>query len=118
MISEIDVDQRLVRTSLVGAVTVEEVEKHNRDLAGDPRFKPDFKQLVDLTQMTEILYDSASVTKSAEHHVFAPGARRALVAASDATFGMSRMFAIQSERVGQRIEVFRDMNAATAWLGV
>ena len=118
MTSEIDVDRGLVRTRLVGAVSVDEVEKHNHDLAKDPEFRPGFKQLVDLTRMTEILYDLAAVRKSAEDHVFSPGARRALVAPTDATFGMSRMFAIQSEKAGQRIEVFRDMASAEAWLGL
>jgi hypothetical protein len=118
MTSEIDVDRRLVRTRLVGAVTVDEVEEHNRALAKDPRFKPEFEQLVDLSEMTEILFDTTAVRKSAVHHVFSPGTRRALVATSDATFGMSRMFAMQSEGVGQRIEVFRHMDEATAWLGI
>ena len=118
MTSEVDVERRLVRTRLVGAVTVEEVEEHNRALAQNPRFKPEFAQLVDLTGLTEILYDVAAVRKSAEEHVFAPGVRRALVAASDAAFGMSRMFAMQSESVGQRIQVFRNMREATAWLGL
>lgn len=118
MTSEIDADRRLVRTRLVGAVTVEEVEKHNHALAQDPRFKPEFEQLVDLTELTEILYDAAAVTKSAKEHVFAPGVRRALVATSDAAFGMSRMFAMQSESAGQRIHVFRHMHEAAAWLGL
>ena len=118
MLSEIDVDRRLVRTRLVGAVTVAEVEEHNRALGLDPKFKPEFEQLVDLSEMTAILYDLAAVRKSATEHVFSPGVRRALVATSDAAFGMSRMFAMQSESEGQCIEVFRDMKEAEAWLGL
>lgn len=118
MTSEIDVDRELVLTRLSGEVTVAEVEKHNRDLGTNPRFRPHFKQLVDLTQLAGIPYDAADVRKSAEEHVFAPGARRALVAASEAAFGMSRMWAIQSELVGQKIEVFREMEAAKAWLAL
>ena len=117
MISEIDVDQGLVLTRLVGAVTVAEVEEHNRNLAKDPHFRPDFKQLVDVSEFTK-LYDAAEVGKSAEEHIFSPGASRAVVAPSDAAFGMSRMFAIRSESAGQRIRVFREMNAAKEWLGV
>jgi hypothetical protein len=118
MVSEIDVDRRLVRTRVVGAVTVAEVEEHNRNLGLDPKFNPEFEQLVDLSEMTSILYDFASVRKSAKEHVFSPGVRRALVATSDATYGMSRMFALQSESEGQRIEVFRQMKEAEAWLGL
>jgi hypothetical protein len=39
-----------------------------------------------------------------------------VVANSDASFGMARMYAIASENQGQTIEVFRDINAAKAWL--
>lgn len=117
MISEIDVERGLVLTRLVGPVTTSEVEEHNRNLAEDPQFEPHFRQLVDVTEMTT-LHDSAAVKKSATVHAFSPGARRAVVAPSDAAFGMSRMFAIQSEMAGQRVEVFRTMSEAKAWLGV
>ena len=99
-------------------VPEQEVEDHNRRLGEDPRFKPHYRQLVDLGEMTEIVYDTAAVRTAAEHHVFAKGARRAVVTQSDAAFGMSRMWAIQSELVGQRVEVFRDMASARAWLGL
>lgn len=115
MISEIDVDRGLVFTRLIGPVSDAEVQEHNTGLAKDPRFSPQFRQLVDVSEMTT-LHDAADVRKSAEVHVFSPGVRRALVAPSEATFGMSRMWAIQSESVGQRIEVFRDMDTAKAWL--
>ena len=117
MTSEIDVDRQLVLTRLVGPVSVAEVEEHNSDLAKDPRFRPYFRQLVDVSEMTK-LFDSAAVGKSAEEHIFSPGARRAVVAPSDAAFGMSRMFAIQSESSGQTIQVFREMSEARRWLGL
>ena len=41
-----------------------------------------------------------------------------MVAHSDAAFGMARMYAIASEAEGQTIEVFREFDAAKAWLGV
>jgi hypothetical protein len=115
MISEIDADRGLVMTRLVGPVSVAEVEAHNRELAKNPQFKPHFQQLVDVTELTK-LYDSDAVKRSAEEHIFAPGVRRALVAPSDAAFGMSRMWAIQSESSGQRIEVFRELDRAKEWL--
>jgi len=115
MTSEIDVDRGLVFTRLVGPVSAAEVDEHNRNLAKDPQFNPRFRQLVDVTELTR-LHDAGEVRKSAEEHVFSPGVRRALVASSEAAFGMSRMFAIQSESAGQKIGVFRDMETAKAWL--
>jgi len=116
--STIDTDKALVVTRLVGAVTVDEVEDHNHRLGIDPQFKPYFKQLVDLSEMTEIMYDSAAVQDTSQRHVFMPGVKRALVALTDAVYGMSRMFATQSESAGQNIQVFRDMQSAKEWLDV
>jgi hypothetical protein len=103
-------------TTLVGAVTEEEVDDHNQRLGDDPQFQPDFRQLVDLRAQTEILYDSEMVRDTSRKHVFSPGTRRALVASTDAVFGMARMFALQSETAGQTIQVFRDMREAEGWL--
>ena len=116
--SEIDTEREIVLTRLDGVVPEDEVEDHNRRLGEDPRFRPHYRQLVDVSGLTEIAYDTGAVKRAAEKHVFAPGARRAIVAPSDAAFGMSRMWAIQSEPAGQRIEVFRDIEAAKAWLGL
>jgi hypothetical protein len=115
--SEIDTDRGIVLTRLDGLVPEDEVADHNRRLGEDPRFKPHYRQLVDLTGLTEIAFDTGAVKRAAEKHVFAAGTRRAIVAPSDAAFGMSRMWATQSEPAGQRIEVFRDIEAAKAWLG-
>ena len=69
-----------------------------------------------MSDATEILVGSEMVRDAARNQFFAPGVRRALVATSDVAFGMARMYAIASEHAGQTIEVFRDMNAAEAWL--
>jgi hypothetical protein len=116
MISTIDARRGLVVTRLIGPVTEDEVEDHNSRLGIDPQFKPYYKQLVDLSELTEILYDSEAVRDTAQRHVFLPGVKRALVAFTEAAYGMSRMFATQSESAGQNIRVFRDIASAEEWL--
>jgi hypothetical protein len=69
-----------------------------------------------MRELTEIRVGAELISNAAHNQFFSPGVRRALVATSDAAFGMARMYAIQSESAGQTIEVFRDMNAAEAWL--
>ena len=97
-------------------MTEEELREHGRLLRNDPEFQPDFRQLLDMSDTTEIRVGSEMVRDAARNQFFAPGVRRALVATSDVAFGMARMYAIASEHAGQTIEVFRDMNAAEAWL--
>ena len=115
---EIDTEQRLVLSRISGAATQEEILDHGRRLRADPCFQPAFRQLLDMTELKEIRISSERVRQAAHEQFFSPGVRRALVAHSDAAFGMARMYALASENEGQTIEVFREFGAARAWLGV
>jgi hypothetical protein len=103
---------------LWGAVSEDELHDHNQRLRKDPEFVPEYRQLTDVTELTEILIGSKVIIQTAIDHFFAPGTRRAIVASTDATFGMARMFALQSEAAGQTIEVFREMCKAEEWLEI
>ena len=112
----IDKEQRLVTSRLWGPVTEDEVHAHNRRLRNDPEFDPGYRQLVDLSGITEIRVSTNMINETAHDQFFAPGTRRAFFASDDATFGLARMFALQSEGLGQTIEVFRDREKAEEWL--
>lgn len=112
----IDTERKLVLSRIWGSPTEEEILDHGRRLRADPRFQPDFRQLLDMSELKEILISPHNVRQAARDQFFSPGARRALVAHSDAAFGMARMYALASEVEGQTIEVFRDFCAAEAWL--
>ena len=99
-----------------GAVTEDEVHDHNETLRNDPRFDPSYRQLVDLTGITEILVGTRLINDTAHDQYFTPGSRRAFVASEDAVFGLARMFATRAEAEGQTIEVFRDRAKAEEWL--
>jgi hypothetical protein len=114
----IDPKRRLVTSHLSGAVQEDEVHEHNRTLRTDPAFDPSYRQLIDLTGLTEILVGTRTINETAHDQFFKPGTRRAFVATSDAAFGLARMFALRADRDGQTIEVFRDMKLAEAWLGL
>jgi len=112
----IDSDRKLVLSRIWGAATEDEIRDHGQRLRIDPAFRPDFRQLIDMRELTEILVGSKLVRDAALNQFFLPGVRRAFVATSDIAFGMAQMYAIQSESAGQTIEVFRDMKTAEAWL--
>ncbi len=113
---DIDKKQRLVTSRLCEVVTNDEVDDHNRRLRTDPDFDPGYRQLIDLSGITEIRITTPKVTAAAQDQYFTPGTRRAFVALTDATFGMARMFALRAEASGQTIEVFRDRKQAEEWL--
>ena len=114
----IDTDRKLVITRIWGAATEDEIFDHGQRLRNDPQFQPDFRQLVDMSELTEIRVGSGLIRNASRNQFFAPGVRRAVVANSEAAFGMARMYAIASEEAGQTIQVFRDLSAAKAWLDI
>ena len=105
----IDHKKKLVITRLWDAVTEDQVYEHNRLLRSDPAFDPSHKQLTDMTELGEVLVGTGMIKDTARDHFFLPGVARALVAPSDVVYGMARMFAIHSESMGQKIEVFREL---------
>ena len=115
---EIDANRKLVTSRLSDPVTEDEVNDHNQRLRTDPAFDPSYRQLVDMTGLTEIIVSTRMIDQTSIDHFFNPGSLRAFVASTDAIFGMSRKFALQSESVGQTIHVFRDMRQAEEWLGL
>ena len=114
----IDAERKLVLSRIWGTPTDEEILAHGQRLRADPGFRPHFRQLLDLTELKAITISSQKVRQASRDQFFAPGVRRALVANSDATFGMARMYALASQAEGQTVEVFREFDAATAWLGL
>jgi hypothetical protein len=112
----IDPARRLVVTRIWGAATEDEIYDHGQRLRNDPQFRPDFRQLVDMSELTEIRVGSGVIRDASRNQFFSPGIRRAIVANSEASYGMARMYAIASEAEGQTIEVFRDKSSAEAWL--
>jgi hypothetical protein len=114
----IDPERKLVTTRIWGAATESDVAEHNRSLRVDPQFDPHYRQLTDITGITELLVSSKVVEDTAHDQYFAPGTRRAFVAPDDAAFGMARMFALHAEGLGQTIHVFRDLATAEKWLGL
>ena len=115
---DIDPKHGLITSRLWGPVTEDEVHDHNARLRSDPSFVSNYRQLVDMTGVTEIRVGTGMINSTSLDQFFAPGTRRAFVASTDAVFGMARMFALRAEGLGQVIEVFRDMGKAKEWLGL
>jgi hypothetical protein len=114
----IDTKHGLITSRLWGPVTEEEVHDHNTRLRNDPDFVPTYRQLVDMSDITEIRVGTGMINSTSLDQFFAPGTRRAFVASSDGVFGLARMFALRAEGIGQVIEVFRDFEKAEEWLGL
>ena len=114
---DINERERLVTSRLWGPVSEAEIHDHNTRLRSDPKFDPAYKQLTDLTGVTDIIVGTDVINETALDQFFNPGTRRAFLASNDAVFGLARMFALRAEGSGQTIEVFRERKKAEEWLG-
>jgi len=114
----IDVERKLVISRAWGAITGDGVREHGRLLRADLLFDPTFRQLIDMSGITEDLVDTTTKEQQSQDLLFASGVQRAWVAAKDYSFGMARMYAITAENQGQHVRVFRDRDEAEKWLGL
>ena len=88
-------------------------------LSADPDFEPTFSQLIDFAGITKVTLSHDEIYDLASRHVFAPGAKRALVTPTMEQFGLARMFQSYRSVKGETgIRVFTRMEEALAWLGI
>ena len=115
----IDKQHAVVVSRGTGIFTYAEFLDHMAGLRADPRFRPEFNQLVDCRAITLLDFTSEQVKDLAKRSIFSGRSRRAFVASSDLQFGLSRMFATYRKISGAlEFEVFRDMREALAWLNL
>ncbi|MEA2764579.1 MAG: hypothetical protein QOK07_983 [Gemmatimonadaceae bacterium] len=115
---KIDPSRRLVITRIWGAATDEDIHEHARQLRADPQFDPTYRQLADMSDITEILVSRGTIEEISRGQLFVPGTQRAFVASQDAVFGLLRKYQLHADNSGQVIGVFRDRKAAEEWLGL
>ena len=116
---QINREKRTIRTKCFGQVTMPEVIDHFRAL-GDDRNCPDrldaFLDVSEVTGIPESSELSAVVTELKKFRNRTRFETCAIVATSDALFGMMRMFETLAEEYFGKTRTFRDAAEAQAWL--
>ena len=112
----IDERQALVRVHARDVFTSADLRDHYHELVADARFQPSYSHLTNLAGVTDCVVESCVIAEVASWPVSTAGTRRAIVAPSDLAFGLSRMFSLHAEQVGQNVVVFRTEAAAVEWL--
>lgn len=118
----IDERQQLVVTTIRGCIDEAEVRAHVAATARDPRVHACLRALVDIAGDVETTVESGVVSELAmtsESVDKPPGRRIAVVAPTDSTYGLARVF--QGFRIGTGggdVQVFRTRGEAEAWLGI
>lgn len=113
----IDHAQRFVLITATGAVTVDELVAMQARIGSDPAFSPDVSGLTDLRETLPLPAMGVDMRRLAHTTPFGIGAKRGILASGDVNFGLSRMLEVFA--TGKHdVRVFRDADAAYAWLGV
>src|SRR5437868_12607450 len=113
----VDVERRLVFTYATNPLTYEQVMDHREQLRRYPGFEPDFHQIISFLDVTDARLSADEVRKLATQPFFGRSSRRALVAANDELFGLSRMFGTYRELAGaSNVRVFRGLRDAAAFV--
>jgi len=108
----------VIVTRVTGTPGFQEIRQHQRSLASDPEFDPDFHHLFDLSQVQDLRITTEEIRELASSGVFSPSSRRAVVAPRDAMFGLSRMYEGFSHLPEGAVRVFRNPEEAIRWLGM
>jgi hypothetical protein len=116
---ELDEELQLITIVASGILAGDEVVEMRAVLNADPRLGFGFRELVDVRGVTELRVNSADIENLLSmDEVYGERVTSrivAIVATSDSTFGMARMYEMRSDRDG-RVSVFRDEAEARAWL--
>jgi len=104
-----------------GALTPDELDAELRATYRRPDFRPEANSLFDAREAQLDAFAGAEVRHIVEtvlkYRGAPPGTRTAIIVGQDLGFGLARMFEQQFEaKEPSDVMVFRDMDAATAWL--
>lgn len=119
---EVDVDRGVVFAFYWGEVTIDDDYTLIRSIREDPRIEPQFRTLVDCTQVVTLsnAFDKTMTVVDSYRSAWA-GPRTAKLALytseHDAIYGHLRQFLAMAGAEG-RIRLFTDMAEARAWIGL
>ena len=116
---EYDRDKNILFGSYSGTFTLQEFETQLAEIVSTSTFPANVPTIWDLTEMDFSQMDWDFINKLLEIRAKFPtrgDALIAIVAATDLTFGVSRMYASKGDSLPQTMQVFRSIEDAEAWI--
>ena len=114
-----DDEKNILYGSYKGAFTVDQFEAQLKEIVSGADFPPDVPTIWDLSETDISKFDRDFIQQLLAIRERFPSrgdALIAVVASSDLTFGISRMYASHGDALPQRVRVFRTIAEAEAWL--
>ncbi len=118
----IDESQQLVVTNVVGRISEAELRAHAAAAARDPRVQACVRAIVDISGVGRAFVRHQSDLRSRDDGAGTGGSvgrRVALIAPSDTSYGLARVFQGFREGIGGGdVQVFRTRPEGEVWLGL
>lgn len=118
---EIDRKRGVVFTRCYDTVSVADMTDTAVRMRNDPEFKPDHRQLIDLSEVNRVTasFDELYHFALDNGDPFSGSSRRAVVAPQHFTYGIARMYqGVREDKDQGRFRVFRTMPEARDWLAL
>ena len=115
---QIDPARKFVIVVGSGILTAEEMRKEQVRMNREPDLAPDYNQLIDLKEVTELRLTVEDVRQLSYHSPFREGSRRAIVVDRPEDYGLARVFQALTEPHGAELRVLYDRQEARRWLGM
>lgn len=114
--------RELAVVAFEGDVSLDDIRSYRSSLAGDPAWRKEFRQLVDVRSAGLKALSAEAVRSLADRAeeldpVLGFG-KVAVVVSQDLHYGLARMYQAMSEGSAREVEVFRDPDSALSWLGL
>lgn len=114
----VDPERRLVVCTMHGVLADDDLARSPSSLLSDPAFDPAFDLVVDARGVTALEITSSAVRRAAQTDAFSERARRAIIVADDAAYGLARMFHSILMAEPHSVLITRDHDEALRWLGL
>jgi hypothetical protein len=116
----VDRARNLVETGGTGVITDADVLALKHALLADPAVTPSMVELTDLraVESREVTVAGIRQMVGVDEGATRSNPRLAIVASSQAVYGMARMYQQLTERSPREVGVFDDLTKALAWLGL
>jgi hypothetical protein len=109
----------MVFSKATGVFTVGDGLDHMDRLIHHPDFKPEFNQILDMREVTQVELSSEDLKKLAAKNIFANTSHRALLVTPGLQFGLGRIFATYREFAGETgIRILTDEKEAHSWVSL
>ena len=108
----IDTAARVVFSKVEGRVTDDECLAHQNRLRADPAFDRSFDYIYDMSEVTEADVSEDTIRLLTERNPFLPSVRRAIVAKTEQTGELARMFLAHTKADPNEVRVYASVEEA------